>query len=105
MSSFSTDSTNAEDDSPEELKGRIRAIEAILLELADSNSMRTAKVALRRRWKNNGRNRQQADILDKINHPYDKHAEAALDALIRDREADNANSSGTEAEEWTAHGT
>jgi hypothetical protein len=71
----------------DELQGHIRAIEAILLKLADSKTMRAAKEDLRRKWKNSGRNRQQADILDKINRPYDKHAEAALDALIREAES------------------
>jgi CelD/BcsL family acetyltransferase involved in cellulose biosynthesis len=85
MSNFLTDSTDAEDElaSPEELKGHIRAIEAILLELADSNTILAAKESLRRRRKNNGRNRKLAEILDKTNQPYDDHAEAALDALIR----------------------
>jgi hypothetical protein len=84
--------TDAEDGqaSLEELKGHVRAIEAILLELADSNTILAAKEGLRRRWKNNGRNRQQADILDKLNRPYDDHAEAALDALIRIAESDNS---------------
>ena len=74
----------------EELQGRIRAIEAILLKLADSQTIQAAKDGLRRGWKNNGRNRQQAEILDKINRPYDKHAEAALDALIRETESANS---------------
>ena len=70
-----------------ELDGHIRAIEAILLELVDANTIRAAKERLRKRWKNEGRNRPWADISDRLNRPYDHDAEAALDVLINKAES------------------
>jgi hypothetical protein len=75
----------------EELNGRVRAIEAILLVLADASTLRAAKERLRQAWKNESPLHQQwADLLNKINRPYDQHAEAALDALIREAKSKNS---------------
>jgi hypothetical protein len=70
-----------------ERDGHIRAIEAILLELVDANTIRAAKERLRKTWKNERRNRRWADISDCLNRPYDHDAEAALDALINKAES------------------
>lgn len=93
MINFLTDYTKRTEDEQtisEELSGHIRAIEAILLELADADTIRAAKERFRKAWKNEGRNEQWARIYDQINKPYDKDAEAVLDALISKAESKNS---------------
>ena len=83
MSTLLTDEIEpTEDWQAEELEGHIRAIEAILLELADASTLRAAKECVRETCKNEERNKQWARIYDQMNKPYDKHAEAVLDTLI-----------------------
>jgi predicted nucleic acid-binding Zn-ribbon protein len=68
------------------LEGRIRGLEALVIEFPDVTpaEVRAAKEKLRTAYKN--RNRHTAELKDKINAPYDKHAEAALDDLARKAE-------------------
>ena len=85
-----TERTEDEQVISEELKGHVRAIEAILLELADADTIRNAKARFRRTWKNKKRNRLLADVANSAKRPYDEHAEAALDALIYEAERTNS---------------
>jgi hypothetical protein len=87
MSDNWTERSEDKQDGTEELRGRIRALEAIILELAEISPdlIRAAKESLRQRWKNE--NRQWGRLIAEMNRPYDNHAEAALDALIRDAES------------------
>jgi hypothetical protein len=90
MSNFATDykkRTKEKQTNLEELSGHIRAIEAILLEVAGPDTMRAAKERHRKTCKDND---QWASIYDEFGMPYDKHAEAALDGLIREAESKNS---------------
>ena len=96
MSDFLTDFTehnNEEQNTRKEFEGRVRALEAVILEMPEvtPDRIRAAKERLRAEYRSrhqrNPYGRGTVELLDKIKAPYDKHAEAALDNLAREAEA------------------
>jgi hypothetical protein len=79
-------------DRSEEMEGRVRALEAIILEMPEvtPDRIRAAKERLRAEFRSchqrNSYGQGTIELLDKINAPYDKHAEASLDKLAREAE-------------------
>jgi hypothetical protein len=72
------------------LEGRIRALEALVIELSETTPdlVRAAKESLRTKFKSYNRHyRQRAELLERINAPFDAPAEAALDNLVREAES------------------
>ena len=97
MSNYYMEDAEDNQDDSEKVEGRIRAIEAILLELPEISPdlIQAAKQSIREKWKSELGSKMLADALDQFRGRLDKHAEAALDELIS--EARRKNSQGTEA--------
>jgi hypothetical protein len=85
MFNYCTEDAEDRQDVMEKVDGRIRALEAILLELVEISPdlIRAAKESIRQKWKDELRCKKLADALDQFtSRPLDEHAEAALDELI-----------------------
>lgn len=67
-----------------ELEGRIRGLEALLIEIPEVTPERiiAAKERIRERERQRDRGRGRCKTLELFNQPFDKHAEAELDALL-----------------------
>jgi hypothetical protein len=70
------------DDPIAKLEGRVRALEALILELPETtpDRVKAAKAGIRARIK--ARDRQMAEALEALKAPLDEHAESALDAFL-----------------------
>jgi hypothetical protein len=77
----------------DELRGEVRALRAIILELSETTSelVAAAKTRLRNKSKNhcNESVRQRAKLHDMLGVPHDKQAEDALDDLAHEAKAMN----------------
>lgn len=79
-----------ERDTHARLEGRVRALEAIIMELPEvtPDLVRAAKERLRGKFKNfNQHYRKRAEVLELADLPFDPPAETALDDLLREAES------------------
>jgi hypothetical protein len=79
-----------------EVAGEVRALRAIVLELANPELIADAKINLRNGFKNSyhPHTRDMALLKEQMNLPFDKHAEAALDQLLVEAKSKQGSDEG-----------